>query len=1047
MTEFKPMHGIFESVITNALEKQLARLSENFDIEKSQLDSEDSSFILAMHLSKLIAAALSGIKGEDHKQKQAQFCNQILEVIGKNDSRFPVDAEKILEDLMYLLTIQDRSKKPLLRPDTPLTNAALFTGTTSDLTLESELKKEIQTANRIDILCSFIKWSGLRLLLPVLKEVTADGKKLRVITTSYLGATDLKAVEELQKLQNTELLVSYDTKRTRLHAKSYIFHRENGFGTAYIGSSNISDPALTSGLEWNLKISQFETPYIWDKVCATFETYQNTSEFSKYDETSRDKLAKALKAESAGNRSEDNIISFIDVTPYPYQEDILDKLRAERELHGRYKNLVVAATGTGKTVIAAFDFKRFRQTLPNAKFLFVVHREEILKQSLYAFRNILRDQNFGELLVGSYKSENMDQLFVSIQSLNSNQLCDRLPREFYDYIVVDEFHHAAADSYKKLLEYFSPKYLLGLTATPERHDCLDVLKYFDYHIAAEIRLPDAINKKLLTPFQYFGITDCEDLSKLRWTNGGYDKSQLENVFSGNTHRAILVLQKMRELLLDIKQSRCLCFCISQKHAEFMNEFFNLHGVCSAVLTFDSRNAERDTVQQRLQTCEINVICVVDLYNEGVDIPSVDTVLFLRPTESLTVFLQQLGRGLRLYKEWDETSKDYIHKECLTVLDFVGNAHKNFNFEYRFRAMLGVSGQNVTDEIEHGFPHLPAGCHIQLEKQAQRYILENIQGSISNGYQKMLISRIATFTAESGRRLTLKNFVDYHHLKLSTIYKKALFARLCARAHLLDNFVAPDEDRLTKGLRRICHSNSTYQLHTLQKILILPNERLTNLTEDETRILTMLHVCIWGLDSDIMSLSESIARMKANGPFFAELLNVLNYLNECTDLVTSKPTLPFSCPLELHANYTRDEILASLGNLTVEKMSEMREGVKYLSKINTDIFLITLNKSEKHYSPTTMYLDYAISDDLFHWQSQSTTSVDSPTGRRYLNGSGTILLFVRENKIADGVSSSYCFLGPADYVSHKGSRPISIVWRLRYKMPARLCRITERMAIA
>lgn len=1037
MPDFKLIHGIYESVINHALAERLSRLEENFSITKEQLDSEESSFTLALHLTKLIANSLAGIKGDDRKQKQAQFCNQLLDVIGKNDTSFPVESEKIVEDLMYLLQIQDMRKKPLSRPDTPLTNAALFTGTASDLTLESELKKEIQTADRIDILCSFIKWSGLRLILPYLQEATREGKKLRLITTSYLGATDLKAIDELQKLPNTELLVSYDTERTRLHAKSYIFHRDNGFGTAYIGSSNISAPALTSGLEWNLKISQFESPYLWDKVCATFETYQNTTEFTRYDESSRGRLAKALLHESGKDQDKEDFMAFMDVTPYPYQEEILDRIRAEREIHQRHKNLVVAATGTGKTVIAAFDFKRIRKEQPNAKFLFIVHREEILKQSRFTFRNILRDQNFGELLVGQNKPTNLDHLFCSIQSLNSNDLCRKLPADFYDYIVIDEFHHAAADGYQELLEHFTPRNLLALTATPERHGGLDVLKYFDNHIAAEIRLPDAINRKLLSPFQYFGVSDCVDLSNLHWTNGGYDKAQLNNIFNGNTQRASLVVQKMREILLDIAQCRALCFCVSQNHAAFMNDYFNTHGVKSAVLTANSTPQERNSVQGRLISREINVICVVDLYNEGVDIKEIDTVLFLRPTESLTVFLQQLGRGLRLHED----------KECLTVLDFVGNAHKNFNFEYRFRAMLGASGQNVADELEHGFPHLPAGCHIQLEKEAQRRILENIKGAITSGRQNMLISRIATFENESGMALTLENFVDYHHLSLTTIYKKALFARFCQKAHLREDFTIANEDELRKGLLRICHLNSAYQLKTLLELLQAPSERLNYLSSDEKRILTMLFFTFGGRNSGISDLRQFVDNLKASDIFFAELIAVLNYLFEHADLVTAKPELPFACPLELHANYTRDEILAALGNWTLAKSPEMREGVKYLPEINTDIFLITLNKSEKQYSPTTMYLDYAISDDLFHWQSQSTTSTESTTGKRYLNGTSTVLLFVRENKNADGVSSSYCFLGPATYVSHSGSKPVNITWKLRYKMPARLCRMTERMAVA
>ena len=1038
MDDCKLTHGIYEKVITHALEEKLSRISDNFEIEKQQLDSEESSFSLALHLTKLIACSLSSFSGPDKKQRQAQFCNQLLDVIGNNDSSFPVEAEKIVEDLMYLLRIQDKTKKTLPRPDTPLTNAALFTGTSSDLTLESELKKEIQTANRIDILCSFIKWSGLRLLLPYLTEATAEGKKVRVITTSYLGATDLKAVDELKKLPNTELLVSYDTKRTRLHAKSYIFYRENGFGTAYIGSSNISAPALTSGLEWNLKISQFESPYLWDKVCATFETYQNAPEFSHYDgeDQSRERLRKALNQESNGGNEDNSYMSFMDITPYPYQEEILDKIRAERELHNRKKNLVVAATGTGKTVIAAFDFMRVKKDLPNARFLFVAHREEILKQSRFTFRQILRDQNFGELLVGQFQPETLQHLFCSIQSLNSRALCDLLSEDYYDYIVIDEFHHAASESYKKLLNHFKPKYLLALTATPERHDELDILHYFDYHIAAEIRLPDAINKKLLSPFQYFGISDCVDLSSLRWTNGGYDKNELDIIFNDNAQRASLVVQKMNEILLDIKKSRALCFCVSQKHAEFMNLFFNEKGINSAVLTADSPSEMRYTVQNKLRNYEINVICVVDLYNEGVDIPEVDTVLFLRPTESLTVFLQQLGRGLRLFKD----------KECLTVLDFVGNAHKDFSFESRFRAMLGSSGENVADELEHGVPHLPAGCHIELEKEAQRYILQNIQNNISNGNVRLLISRIATFESESGKQITLSNFIHYHHLDIRSIYKKDLFARLCQKANLRDDFYAPDEDRLKKGFLRICHMNSAYQLKTLRDLLRAPESRLNCLSDDEEKLLTMLHFSLWGNTPGISSIQESIARIKTNGPVYTELLDVLDYLFEHTSLVTSKPQMPFSCPLELHANYTQHEILTALGYWNIKKAPFVNGGVLYIKEINTDVFFVTLNKSERHYSPTTMYLDYALSDDLFHWQSQSTTSPESPTGQRYILGKSTVLLFVREDKLDKGIASSYCFLGPADYVSHNGSRPINIEWRLRTKMPARLCRMTERLAV-
>ncbi|QSH41053.1 DUF3427 domain-containing protein [Lentisphaerota bacterium ZTH] len=1034
------INGLYESIITNSLKEQIENVNERRRVETKHLDSEESHFTLALHLTKLIANSLAKIKGDNRFEKQAEFCNKILDAIGKQDSTFDFENEKIIKDLKYLFEVCDTTERKFERPATPLSNACLFTGTRNDPSLESQLRQEILTSDRIDILCSFIKWSGIRLLKEELEAFTNKaGGRLRVITTSYLGATDYKAIEFLEQLPNTELLVSYDTKRTRLHAKSYIFHRNSGFGAAYIGSSNISNPALTSGLEWNLKVSQFELPYLWDKVCATFETYQNSKDFTPYFKDDKERLQSALNKES-GYKDDQELMAFFNIKPYDYQVEILDKLTAERQIHNRYHNLIVAATGTGKTVIAAFDFKRIKSQKSNAKFLFIAHREEILKQSRATFRNILRDQNFGELLVGKYNAEHFEQLFVSIQSLNSRELIKHLAEDYYDYIVIDEFHHAASKSYKEILDYFKPRYLLGLTATPERHDGLEILHYFDNHIAAEIRLPDAINRKLLCPFQYFGITDHSsvDLSNISWNRGRYDPTQLDNILTGNDSRALLVIEKINELLLDANETRGLCFCVSQRHANFMAEKLNACGIKAASLTSKSTNEQRSSVQNMLKNKEINFICVVDLYNEGVDIPEIDTVLFLRPTESLTVFLQQLGRGLRL-DDW---------KECLTVLDFVGNANSSFNFEGRFRSILGPSTKNIFDEVEAGFPHLPAGCCIMLEKQAQQYILNNVKSNIHNARKNQLISGIRNFTSETGLKLSLTSFINHHDLSLDTIYRKSSWNRLLVNAGLKGDFQCHNESQLTKGLRRICHMNSTYQLQRLLDLLTSPT--LDDITENDKLLLTMLNFSLWGKKNEFSSLEEAMIQIRKNEILYAELLELIGYMFEETNLVTSRTELPFETPLELHANYTRDEILVALGNWNFENSPEMREGVKYIKNINTDVFLITLNKSEKHYSPTTMYLDYAISKDLFHWQSQSQTSIGSPTGQRYINHQQygtTILLFLREDKSVNGLSSPYCFLGEAKYISHEGSKPISFKWKLKTPMPSHLYRETARLATA
>jgi superfamily II DNA or RNA helicase len=333
--------------------------------------------------------------------------------------------------------------------------------------------------------------------------------------------------------------------------------------------------------------------------------------------------------------------------PYDFQKEVLEKLEAERTLHGRMKNLVVAATGVGKTVISAFDFKRFLLRHPQARLLFVAHREEILKQSRDTFRFILKDLNFGDLHVGNDRAQRLEHLFISIQSVQSVRLETITSPDYYDFIIVDEFHHAAAPSYQKLLTYYQPKILLGLTATPERMDGKDILAYFDDVMAAEIRLTDAIDRKLLSPFQYFGVTDSVDISNVKWTRRGYDIHELEHVYTSNRIRVTQILHSLRNYVTDLNEVKGLGFCVSVEHALYMAKVFNEEGIASLALHGKSSDAERFAAKSRLVSGELTMIFVVDLYNEGVDIPEINTILFLRPTESLTVFMQQLGRGLRM----------------------------------------------------------------------------------------------------------------------------------------------------------------------------------------------------------------------------------------------------------------------------------------------------------------------------------------------------------------------------------------------------------------
>lgn len=1046
--------GLYEQVINTKLKSELAEIPQARK-DTAPIDKAEASHVLSKYLTDVVQKGLDNVldNGGDIAA-QVALTNQIVTLIQTSTQEADFAALSVAEQAEQLLALlreadprlaAGKTAADLTRPETSMAQSSLFTGAVHEPQMYTELKKEIASADRIDMLVSFIKWSGLRLIMDELREFTKNGGKLRIITTSYMGATDVKAIEELRQLPNTQIKVSYNTKQTRLHAKAYVFFRDTGFTTAYVGSSNLSNAALTSGLEWNTKVTKRDLPETIDKIVATFEYYWNDREFEYYAEDQRERLARALKAEKYYDANNPELYT-MDIAPYSYQQEILDRLEAERTVRGYTRNLVIAATGTGKTVISALDFKRFRKQNSGkpCRLLFVAHREEILKQSLYTFRAVLKDANFGELFVGSYKPESVDNLFLSIQTFNSQGFTDKTTPDFYDYIVVDEFHHAAAPSYKKLLEYYQPKILLGLTATPERMDGKSILPYFNNRIAAEIRLPEAIDRKLLCPFQYFGVTDNIDLDTLRWSAGGYDKTELSNLYTlsgvAANRRADLVVSSLLKYVTDIDDVKGLGFCVSIEHAQFMCSYFNDHGIPAMYLIGSSPDEERQTAKQRLVTGDVRFIFVVDIYNEGVDIPEVNTVLFLRPTESLTIFLQQLGRGLRLAED----------KECLTVLDFIGQANRKYNFEDKFAALLSNTNRSVTRELKDGFVSVPKGCYIQLEKKAAKYILDNIRASYGNSAG--LVSRIASFSDDSGLNLTLGNFLDYYHLDPRAIYKFSSFSRLCARADVAEDFAEPLEDTITKALTRFSVLDSRRFISFLLDLLPrLDDVDFTALPDLDKRMLQMFYVTVWGKAVEDWNADEVLDNLYglADSPVMrAELLELLRYQYNRIDFIDEPVDLDFDCPLDLHCTYTRDQLLVAMDFL---KPATVREGVKWLPDKGLDVFFVTLNKADKDYSPTTMYNDYSVSESLFHWQSQSTTAEDSSTGQRYIHHrerGSRVLLFVREfktDRITNG-AEVYTYLGMASYVKHEGSRPMNITWRLDKPIPAKFLKKTNKLVV-
>ena len=1046
--------GLYEQIINHALTNELSEIPEARKAV-APINKAEASRVLTQYLTDVVQKGLDNVldNGGDILE-QIKLTNQIIDLIRnmtKENDFAALGIDQRAEQLLALLRDADprlaigKTAADMERPETSIAQSSLFTGAVHEPQMFTELKKEIASADRIDMLVSFIKWSGLRLIMDELREFTQNGGELRIITTSYMGATDVKGIEELRQLSNTQIKVSYNTKTTRLHAKAYIFYRNTGFTTAYVGSSNLTNAALTSGLEWNTKVTKRDLPETIDKITATFEYYWNDHEFEYYNEGQKERLARALKAEKYFDTNAAEVYT-MDIHPYAYQQEILDRLEAERAVRGYNRNLVVAATGTGKTVISALDYKRFCKQNPgrSCRLLFVVHREEILKQSLYTFRAVLKNANFGEMYVGSYKPESIDYLFISIQTFNSQKFTEKTVPDFYDYIIVDEFHHAAAPTYQKLLNYYQPNILLGLTATPERMDGKSILPYFGDRIAAEIRLPEAIDRKLLCPFQYFGVTDTVDLDTLKWSAGGYQKSELEQIytFSGAVanRRANYVVSSLLKYVTDIDEVKGLGFCVTVDHAEFMCRFFNARNIPSMFLTGNSPDDERKNAKQRLVAGEVRFIFVVDIYNEGVDIPEVNTVLFLRPTESLTIFLQQLGRGLRLAED----------KECLTVLDFIGQANRKYNFEDKFAALLSNTTRSVSREIRDSFISVPKGCYIQLEKKAAKYILDNIRASYGN--TAGLVYRAASFTEDSGLELTLANFLGYYHLDPRAVYRFSSFSRICARADVIPDFAESLEKCMTKAFAKLAVIDSRRWISFLLDVLPqLGDLDFATLSAVEKRMMQMFYITVWGKPADNWNAEEVLDNLYAlsdSTVMLNELLELLRYRFEQIYFIDEPVDLGFDCPLDLHCTYTRDQLLVAMDFM---KPATVREGVKWLPDKKLDVFFVTLNKADKDYSPTTMYNDYSINESLFHWQSQSTTAESSSTGQRYIHHkerSNRVLLFVREFKTdcVTGGAEAYTYLGTASYVKHEGSKPMNITWRLDRPIPAKFLKKTNKLVV-
>jgi len=996
--------GIYEQIINQLFEEKIASIDQSrFYIGKRVIKKEEVAKLLSMYLTGIFEQVLSNMidtnadadEGEDQKdssvKKGLELANSI---ICKLVNDFHLDSSNLVSAQAKILTaVIDKTQSDYpdlakrleeMMPIKGLVNGALFTG--KGMKMYTELQKEIASADEIQLMVSFIKKRGLALILPQLKEFTNKGGKLKVITTTYMQATDYEAVIQLAGLKNTSIKITYDTTFERLHAKAYIFLRETGFNTAYIGSSNISEQALDTGAEWNVKVTQMEQPRMMKTILGAFDASWWADGYETFvNGEDNDRLKMALKGDV------DNEIDFSTlkglIRPFDYQQEILERLQVEREVRNHWRNLVVAATGTGKTVMAASDYKAFAEKNERARLLFVAHREEILRQSLQTFRQVLSDYNFGEKWYGGEEPANYEYVFASKDTLNNRLDSLLLPADYYDYIVVDEVHHVAASSYRKIINHFTPKVLLGLTATPERMDGEDITQDFDGTISAEIRLDDALNKGLLAPFYYYGITDSVDYSEVSWDKGHYVASELSRIYSYNDARTAVILKSLQKYLTNIRDVRALCFCVDQQHAKYMASKFTLCGLNAEVLT--SENAQmRTPLYRRLKNKEINYLFVVDMFNEGVDIPEVDTILFLRPTESLTVFIQQFGRGLRKAEG----------KTHVNILDFVGNSRAEFNYTDRMRVMLGRTSMSVAEEMERDCPHLPLGCRIILEPKAKEYIMNNIRGAIQRFTARKVIVLVQNFERHHSVPLTLTSFVNIYQLPLDKLYRGKTWNQLLYEAGIKSEKSAFNEELSRAVFRKWLATDSYSYLSFIEKLAHQSFKvKVSDMSVVDQKLLLMLYYDLFENAGRFQSLQEMVNALSKDRWFCDELREVIVLLlkNNKAYEKADNSLLP-NFPLKLHGVYTKALIQVAIGTSTLKSKSSVREGVERNKEMNVEAMFVDIIKNREEGS-TTDYDDKALSPYFFQWDTQNKTKPDSSVGQAYINQTQTMLLFVREQK--------------------------------------------------
>lgn len=1039
------------------------------------------------------------------------FSDKISNFIGKNDYQKVIE---FTEKQLYLLNqaFTDESEKikiqntdfhfelPLKRKNKDII------GNINELIINEKakfrnffiyLKQELLNCKKFYFIVSFIKYSGIQLLISTLDELEKQGIQGEIITSVYLNITDSKALRKLLSYKNIKVKI-YNNSSESFHTKAYLFEKEK-YHSVVIGSSNISQSALYSAEEWNVKLTDSSFFNIYGKSLNQFEKLWHSNEAIELTQDFIDeyeKYKKSVNVQNTFDYRKTKIEQENEFVPNSMQKRVLQKLK-ETRINGNKKGLVISATGTGKTYLAAMDIKQFfeinsntenklfkindkKSKTSNIKFLFIAHREELLENAINVFSKILKiDKNEFGRIYGGLKEIDKSIIFASIQSLRN--CYNEFKPSFFDYIIVDEFHHSMSDSYLKTLSYFNPKFLLGLTATPKRMDGKDILSLCDYNVVDEIGIKEALEEDLIVPFHYFGVNDYMiNYDNIPYKNGKYnEKILLENLLL-NT-RTDYIVEKINKFGFDGNELSAVAFCQNIEHAFFMKEEFSKKGYKSAVITANTSSNERSEILEKFKNKKIEILCVVDILNEGIDIPTINLLLFLRPTMSSTIFIQQIGRGLRKAK-----NKDFV-----TIIDFIGNHKKDyllinyFSSEVDNKDTLFTKKEKIINEIKNQFSNIPKSCYVELDRICQNRIIEKIE-KINFSSKNILKEMYLDYKAEIGKSeneiLKVSDFdtnielFQELSLKLGSFYNAQLQFENSEikqnKIFLLNSeeieFLAYLEKKLTI-VEPFTYLIVKYLINNdfiNPEIIVDEYKNYFNIKDDFQKEYVINRIFTELVEDEILEKNSKNRLFKIskkynkifenkkenNDEINLKLIDLdnsqntnYNFKNRLEDLLylglsefkkNNNLSIFNENILIPYKKYKRIELQILLD-------SKVPKGSWRAGYANTDkdiCLFATIDKT--HILQENLKYDNSLfADDIIQWISQPKTAHTSSVGKMFINHKKlgyNVHIFIRKFAFMDGNKTNpFIYLGKADYYKSSGDKPMRILWKLEEKIPQEL----------